>query len=228
MVCATRFGKEEAEQRIVVERAGERADDGRLLARLHPVDVEVRAPSGERTLDRVPACSDPTTSPVGGASTGARLGSRRWPRAAAAGIVDAIPARARARVARRPRLGNVMTADGTVASRPAPASVATGDWILVPSDGKVVAASAPPFGVRARRPGRGPARKPQVVAANVDLVFVVQSLNNGPNIRRLERELVLAFESGADPVVVLSKADLVDPSDDRACRGRAHARRARR
>jgi ribosome biogenesis GTPase / thiamine phosphate phosphatase len=51
------------------------------------------------------------------------------------------------------------------------------------------------------------------VAANVDLVFVVQSLSNGPNVRRLERELVLAFESGAAPVVVLSKADLVDPAD---------------
>ena len=43
-------------------------------------------------------------------------------------------------------------------------------------------------------------------------MFVVQSLNNGPNLRRLERELVLAFESGARPVVVLSKADLVEPA----------------
>ncbi len=42
-------------------------------------------------------------------------------------------------------------------------------------------------------------------------MFVVQSLNNGPNIRRLERELVLAFESGAMPIVVLSKADLASP-----------------
>jgi ribosome biogenesis GTPase len=47
-------------------------------------------------------------------------------------------------------------------------------------------------------------------------VFVVQSLNNGPNIRRLERELVLAFESGAAPIVVLSKADLVDRTEIKA------------
>jgi ribosome biogenesis GTPase len=51
------------------------------------------------------------------------------------------------------------------------------------------------------------------VAANVDLVFVVQALNNGPNLRRLERELVLGFESGATPIVVLSKADLAAADD---------------
>jgi ribosome biogenesis GTPase / thiamine phosphate phosphatase len=52
-----------------------------------------------------------------------------------------------------------------------------------------------------------------VVAANIDTVFVTQSLENGPNLRRLERELVLAFESGATPVIVLTKADLVDDPD---------------
>jgi ribosome biogenesis GTPase len=53
----------------------------------------------------------------------------------------------------------------------------------------------------------------QVLTANVDVVFVVQSLSGrGVNVRRLERELVLAWESGAQPVVVLSKADLsLDP-----------------
>lgn len=53
----------------------------------------------------------------------------------------------------------------------------------------------------------------QVVVSNIDIVFVVQSLSGaGINERRLERELVLAWESGARPVVVLTKADLVaDP-----------------
>lgn len=51
----------------------------------------------------------------------------------------------------------------------------------------------------------------QVVVSNIDIVFVVQSLSGaGVNERRLERELVLAWESGARPVVVLTKADLVD------------------
>ncbi|MCL6444011.1 MAG: ribosome small subunit-dependent GTPase A [Alicyclobacillus sp.] len=48
----------------------------------------------------------------------------------------------------------------------------------------------------------------QIVAANVDTVFIVMALNNDFNLRRLERTLILAWESGADPVVVLSKADL--------------------
>lgn len=51
----------------------------------------------------------------------------------------------------------------------------------------------------------------QVVIANVDVVFVTQSLSGaGINERRLERELVTAWESGATPVVVLTKADLVE------------------
>jgi ribosome biogenesis GTPase len=48
----------------------------------------------------------------------------------------------------------------------------------------------------------------QVIAANVDTVFLVQSLNREFNPRRLERYLALLWESGAEPVVVLSKADL--------------------
>lgn len=54
----------------------------------------------------------------------------------------------------------------------------------------------------------------QVIIANVDIVFVVQSLSgSGVNISRLERELVLAWESGARPVVVLTKADLCDDAE---------------
>jgi ribosome biogenesis GTPase / thiamine phosphate phosphatase len=53
----------------------------------------------------------------------------------------------------------------------------------------------------------------QVVAANVDTVFLVQSLNRDLNVRRLERYLALLWESGAVPVVVLSKADLRPDAD---------------
>ena len=45
-------------------------------------------------------------------------------------------------------------------------------------------------------------------------MFVVHSLNNGPNLRRLERELVLVYESGALPVLVCTKADLAPEMDD--------------
>ena len=52
----------------------------------------------------------------------------------------------------------------------------------------------------------------QVLAANVDVVFVVHPIADAPNLRRIERELSLAWESGARPVVVLTKADLsADP-----------------
>jgi ribosome biogenesis GTPase len=50
----------------------------------------------------------------------------------------------------------------------------------------------------------------QVLAANVDVVFVVTSVNQEFNVRRLERYVTVAWESGATPIVVLSKADLAD------------------
>jgi ribosome biogenesis GTPase / thiamine phosphate phosphatase len=55
----------------------------------------------------------------------------------------------------------------------------------------------------------------QVVAANVDVVFLVMGLARDYNPRRLERYLMMAYESGATPVVVLTKADLIDDVDDR-------------
>jgi len=54
------------------------------------------------------------------------------------------------------------------------------------------------------------ATEEQVLVANVDVVFVVTSLNEDLNLRRLERYLTLTRESGASPVIVLTKADLVD------------------
>jgi ribosome biogenesis GTPase len=59
------------------------------------------------------------------------------------------------------------------------------------------------------------------IAANIDTVVLVHSLTSPPNQRRLERELVLAFDSGATPVVVLTKSDLVDdPARHRGRRSR--------
>ena len=58
----------------------------------------------------------------------------------------------------------------------------------------------------------------QIVASNIDTVFVVHAVNVPVNQRRLERELVLAHDSGATPVVVITKTDTVDP---------AHAERVR-
>jgi ribosome biogenesis GTPase / thiamine phosphate phosphatase len=50
----------------------------------------------------------------------------------------------------------------------------------------------------------------QVVAANVDVVFLVTAFGHDFNVRRLERYLVMAWESGAEPVILISKSDLAD------------------
>ena len=55
----------------------------------------------------------------------------------------------------------------------------------------------------------------QVVAANIDTVFLVMGLDRDYNPRRLERYLLMAYESGALPVVLLTKADLVDDVESR-------------
>ena len=56
----------------------------------------------------------------------------------------------------------------------------------------------------------GPVPRDQAVAANFDYVFIMQSLNQDFNPRRLERYLTLAWQSGATPVILLTKADLVE------------------
>jgi ribosome biogenesis GTPase len=93
---------------------------------------------------------------------------------------------------------------------------AVGDWVMatVP-DGKGLAtieAVLPRASVFTRR-AAGRDHRDQIVAANVDVVLIVSSLNSEFSARRLERYLTLAWESGAKPVVVLSKADLcADPA----------------
>jgi ribosome biogenesis GTPase / thiamine phosphate phosphatase len=61
-----------------------------------------------------------------------------------------------------------------------------------------------------KRKAAGTGRKLQLIAANVDTLFIVSSCNQDLNIPRLERYLVLAGESGVMPIVVLTKADLVE------------------
>ncbi len=60
------------------------------------------------------------------------------------------------------------------------------------------------------RRAAGTSHKAQVVAANIDTVFICMSLNNDFNLRRLERYLSITWDSGATPVVVLTKSDLCE------------------
>jgi ribosome biogenesis GTPase / thiamine phosphate phosphatase len=115
---------------------------------------------------------------------------------------------------REGRLGGRLRASIVVGSQ----LPATGDWVLVdPPDGAPgpariveVLPRASAFSRSNRDGGRGGpnAGDEQVVAANVDAVFLVSGLDDDLNPRRLERYLALAWSSGADPVVVLNKSDL--------------------
>ncbi len=58
------------------------------------------------------------------------------------------------------------------------------------------------------RKAAGTGKQEQVVAANIDTAFICMSLNNNFNIRRLERYLSITYDSGAAPVVILTKSDL--------------------
>lgn len=89
--------------------------------------------------------------------------------------------------------------------------VAVGDWVVVSTDGERVEAVLERRSAFTRRASFEGARAVHhTLAANVDTVFLCHAFGGEINPRRLERELVLAFDSGADPVVMLTKGDLAD------------------
>ena len=105
-------------------------------------------------------------------------------------------------------------------ARPTDDHPTVGDWLLID------AATTLPVRVLTRRNlfkrrAPGDPRKEQMIAANVDTVFIVASCNQDFSVARLERYLVLAREVGVPPVVVLTKADLAESPDDFAAAARA-------
>lgn len=94
---------------------------------------------------------------------------------------------------------------------------ATGDWVTVrtpSSDGLSQVRAVLPRRTAFIRRAAGEKTTPQVVAANVDQVLIVTAVPGDYNERRLERYLALAWESGAIPMVVLTKCDLVTDADE--------------
>lgn len=108
----------------------------------------------------------------------------------------------------------VLAASGSMRTRSGLAP-ATGDYVIVvddPEDGPSLAAIAPRKSELTRRAaGRIP--EPQVLASNIDDVFVMQGLDREINLRRIERQLVVSWDGGAEPVVVLTKSDQIDDPD---------------
>lgn len=89
--------------------------------------------------------------------------------------------------------------------------VAVGDMVTVSADGERIESVHERRSALTRRSSFEGARGTrQIVASNIDIVFLVHAVNAPVNQRRLERELVLAFDSGAQPVVLLTKIDTVD------------------
>jgi ribosome biogenesis GTPase len=101
-----------------------------------------------------------------------------------------------------------------------------GDWVAVepaPQGGDARIVALLPRRSRFSRRAAGDPTEEQVVAANIDTVFLVAGLDGDFNPRRIERYLLVAWESGAAPVIVLNKADVADDPDAMAERVRAVA-----
>jgi len=93
---------------------------------------------------------------------------------------------------------------------------AVGDWVAVSTfddNTRAVIHAVLPRKTLIARKAAGERTEKQIIAANVDIIFIVQGLDHNFNPRRLERYLVVAHESGATPVVLLSKADLLAPQE---------------
>jgi ribosome biogenesis GTPase len=95
---------------------------------------------------------------------------------------------------------------------------ACGDWVLVdnPAPGdRTIIRFLLPRKTHFSRKQAGTAMESQVIAANIDTVCLVSGLDSDYNPRRIERYLVIAYESGARPVIVLNKADICLKAADR-------------
>lgn len=136
----------------------------------------------------------------------------RWP-----ALLDSITTDGlHGRVTRADRgAATVATADGPVRVHWTPATPppVTGDWVIVDPDEGLLLGTAPRATAITRPKTHGQRSSnegEQVLAANIDYVGVVAAVDGDLNVRRLERGIVMAYESGATPVVLLTKIDLAD------------------
>ncbi|MDD4389553.1 MAG: ribosome small subunit-dependent GTPase A [Eubacteriales bacterium] len=94
---------------------------------------------------------------------------------------------------------------------------AVGDWVMVDrtddQSGHAVIQQILRRTSCLARKAAGTTHDEQIIAANIDTIFICMSLNADFNLRRLERYLTIAWDSGAMPVIVLTKADLCDDVD---------------
>ena len=139
-----------------------------------------------------------------------------------ADAVRARPRRARTpahlpRLHRPPANASPGCADAcAIAPRRATRFPAVGDWVAIRRAGRRTRTPIEallPRRSKFSRKAAGEITEEQIVAANIDIVFLVSGLDHDFNLRRIERYLVTAWDGGARPVILLNKADLV--ADDR-------------
>lgn len=117
-------------------------------------------------------------------------------------------------------VSTVVTAAGPVrVAAVAELTLAVGDWVTLDDDpiaaGRWALAGILPRRCAFRRAIDGPGARAQVVAANIDTVLLVDAIDGLLSVRHLERYVALAWQSGALPVVVITKADLASPEQVR-------------
>jgi len=95
---------------------------------------------------------------------------------------------------------------------------AVGDWVAAsprPEEGRAAIVAVLPRKTAFSRKAWGSVTEEQVLAANIDTALIVSSLDRNFQLRRIERYLTLAWESGAEPAIVLNKADLCPEAEAR-------------
>ena len=99
--------------------------------------------------------------------------------------------------------------EGIDTTIPATPETTVGDWLLLNKDAPHTSVVLERKSLMKRR-AAGHDRSVQLIAANIDTAFIVTSCNQDFNVARLERYIALAFEAQIDPVIVLTKRDLVE------------------
>ena len=96
---------------------------------------------------------------------------------------------------------------------------AVGDWVILDRNslntGNAVIKRVLPRKTKVSRKVAGKKSDEQIIASNIDYIFICMALNSDFNIRRLERYLTIVWDSGAVPVVMLTKSDLCSNVDQK-------------
>lgn len=103
---------------------------------------------------------------------------------------------------------------------------AVGDWVVIhaiPEDDFASIHAVLPRRTKFSRKVAGETTEEQIVAANIDIVFIVSGLDEDFNIRRLERYILMTRESGAEPFILLNKADLCTDTETKLAEVRSVA-----